>query len=64
MYSFLVGGYLPGTNIQLSFQAYLAIMTLLGGSGAVVWIELKRHLLGQAVFVRQPLHASRLHHRG
>ncbi|HSX45638.1 MAG TPA: hypothetical protein VLG27_01370 [Candidatus Saccharimonadia bacterium] len=39
MYSLLVGGFLPGTNIQLSFQAYLAIMTLLMGGVSIFRIE-------------------------
>lgn len=64
MYSFLVGGFVPGTNVQLSFQTYLAIMSLLVGSISIVWIEKRRHYLAAATIqLRQPLHASQLHQR-
>lgn len=63
MYSFIVGGFLPGTNVQISFQAYLAIM-ILGGGLTVAWIERRRQVFTSVVSrSRQPLPASQLHHR-
>jgi hypothetical protein len=64
MYSLLVLGLIPGTNIQLSFWAWLIIMPLL----AVLGLLLKpyiRHLVewGKAVPPRLPLSASQLHRR-
>ena len=68
MYSFLVLGLIPGTNIQISFQAWLAIVAVL----AIAVVKLKsqtlRHLRrviqwGKATAPRQTLHASQLHQR-
>ena len=58
MYNFLVGGYLPGTNIQLSFQLYVGLMTLIIGVIAIYQIE-----RGQRPTTHAPLHASQLHLR-
>jgi len=64
LYSFLVLGYIPGTNIQLSFQAILALEVIMAGTAAIGWIELQRRLFGWAnQTIRQPLHASQLHLR-
>lgn len=64
MYGLLVGGYLPGTNIQLSFQAYLALMALLVGGTSYY----KAHRQFLVAHLSQPLqrhalHASQLHRR-
>ncbi len=64
MYNFLVLGLVPGTNIAISFQAWLIITA---GLLAVLFIfrPLLRHLLelGQANAKRLPLPASQLHQR-
>ena len=64
MYTFLVLGLIPGTNIQLSLQAWLGIMAGL----AVAFVKLKpyAHRLvqwGQATAPRTIVHASQLHRR-
>lgn len=67
MGNFIVGGFVPGTDIQFSFQAYLAIMTVLFGMVSLTWLELKHRSFRRAavpILIRQPLHASQLHLRG
>ena len=64
MYSFIVLGIVPGTNIQISFLAWvvatmLAIVALSG-----VWLGLKRRPLDIKISSHLPLHASQLHLRG
>jgi hypothetical protein len=64
MYSLLVLGLIPGTNIQLSFWAWLIIMPLL----AALSLRLKPHIRhfiawGKAAPPRLPLSASQLHRR-
>jgi hypothetical protein len=64
MYDLIVGGFIPGTNIQISLQAYLAIITLLLGSSAIIWIENKnRIIIVEALPVRVTLNANDLHYR-
>lgn len=64
LYNFLVLGYVPGTNIQLSFQAVMGLVVILMGAASIVWIELRhRRLSWQPAMIRQPLDASRLHRR-
>lgn len=64
LYNFLVLGYIPGTNIQLSFQAVMALVVIFMGAASIVWIELRHHRLSwQPAMIRQPLPASRLHQR-
>lgn len=71
MYTFLVLGLIPGTNIQINFYAWIVIM--LGLAAAIykfrvriarVLHELWRELEGAEPRRPQPLHASRLHLRG
>jgi hypothetical protein len=65
MYNFIVGGYLPGTDIQLSFQASVAVITILFGIAGIIWIEYKQRIVSRSInSLRQPLHASQLHQRG
>ena len=59
MYNVLVLGYVPGTNIQISFQAWLGIAVVLVGALAILYVERRQH---QTPF-RLPLPASRLHVR-
>ncbi len=64
MYSFLVLGLVPGTNVQISFQGWLVLMAVLAVATPVMWSGLKRRLLAyQPVVLRTPLDASQLHHR-
>lgn len=66
MGNFIVGGFVPGTDIQFGFLAYLTFMSGLFGVIGLIWFGLKRHESRQdmiAVYVRQPLHASQLHRR-
>ncbi len=64
MYNFIVLGQVPGTNVQISFQAWLVLMALLAIMTPVVWAQLKRRWQElEAVIERQPLHASQLHQR-
>lgn len=64
MYAFLVLGLVPGTNIQISFQAWLVMLALspLLGLALRPYLRqlLKRGLAGPA---RLPLPASQLHCR-
>lgn len=64
MYSLLVLGIIPGTNIQLSFQAWLAVAVAV----AFAWPKLKAPVLelvelGKAPTPHVPQHASELHRR-
>lgn len=64
LYSFLVLGYVPGTNIQLSFQAIMGLFVILVGCASIVWIEFQRRHRPRSVSrLRLPLHASQLHLR-
>jgi hypothetical protein len=60
MYSFIVLGIIPGTDIQIGFTGWLAIT-------ALAWplYKLSRRQLEQYVLAHQPvgLHASQLHQR-
>lgn len=42
MGDFIVGGYIPGTNLQLSFQLWLAIFAVFIAFGRYVYKENKR----------------------
>lgn len=63
MYNFLVLGYIPGTNIQLSFNAIIGLFTVIAGVSAIVMIELHRRRLLTPLRLRSPLHANSLHLR-
>ncbi|MGC1177130.1 MAG: hypothetical protein WA843_03605 [Candidatus Saccharimonadales bacterium] len=64
MNSFLVLGQVPGTNIQISFQAWLTILGMLLIVAAKFRPHAQRALRqNQADSLRQPLHASQLHQR-
>ena len=69
MYSLLVLGLIPGTNIQISFWAWIGLMI-----GLVLAFMLSRHRLANFLAdswkrlyyvdgARHPLHASQLHSR-
>lgn len=72
MYTFLVLGLIPGTNIQIGFWSWIIIMAALG----VVFRRYKHHLIKHVdawwhkfdedleSLPHEPLHANRLHLRG
>jgi uncharacterized membrane protein YhaH (DUF805 family) len=64
MQTFFVLGLIPGTNIQISFQAWLGIMAFLISTIAIY----RRRLHGRnetfsSQWQRSLLHASQLHQR-
>lgn len=64
MYSFLVLGLIPGTNIQISFQAWLVIMPLLAVFLFMLRVPLRRIIeLGKATAPHEAIDANLLHHR-
>lgn len=65
MYSLLVLGIVPGTNIQITFQGWLSLFGSLVVAAALAQYYRQNLALQQAAArVRVPLHASQLHHRG
>ncbi len=65
MYSFLILGRVPGTNITISFEVWLIIMTVIGYATYRYWPRIKQlvHDLEMRALARKPLHASQLHRR-
>lgn len=63
MYSFLVLGLIPGTNISISFQAWLVLGGLLLAARPAYKLYLRCQALMTESMVRQPLPASQLHQR-
>ncbi|HUA13058.1 MAG TPA: hypothetical protein VL989_00985 [Candidatus Sulfotelmatobacter sp.] len=63
MYNFIVGGYLPGTGIQISFQLYVAFLTIAIGGGAIAWIEYQERVVKPNLSHKSNLDASALHSR-
>ncbi|HUY85285.1 MAG TPA: hypothetical protein VMU97_02095 [Candidatus Dormibacteraeota bacterium] len=64
MYSFLVLGIIPGTNIQLSLQAWLVIIAVLPFVAPRLKAPVRELIeLGKAPTPHLPQHASQLHHR-
>ncbi|HVV26311.1 MAG TPA: hypothetical protein VHC21_04790 [Candidatus Saccharimonadales bacterium] len=69
MYTFLVLGLIPGTNIQINFYAWIIIMIGLGISAYRLRPRVVRYLSNwwhqfDEAEPRQPLHANQLHLRG
>lgn len=69
MYTFLVLGLIPGTNIQINFYAWIIIMIGLGISAYRLRPRIVRHISNwwhqfDEVQRRRPLHANQLHLRG
>lgn len=62
MYDFLVGGYLPGTNIQISLQGWLVITSVILCLAYYVWTKHRPHFQLFAA-KNAPLPASELHYR-
>lgn len=63
MYSFLVLGLIPGTSIQISFQAWLDMVAAMPIVAALIKLCWYRHPATAAASIRQPLHSSQLHRR-
>ncbi len=63
MYSFLVLGIIPGTNVAISFQAWLASVSSLALTIYCFRRGLRGLLSREFGLVRQPLVASQLHQR-
>ncbi len=63
MYTFLVLGQIPGTNIQISFQVWLVILAglVLAVMAFTLSLRVRRAFKRQAMRLRQPLSASQLH---
>jgi hypothetical protein len=64
MYSVLVLGMIPGTHIQVSFQAWLAVTTILSGIISILWLEHKNKQNALWLPAHYPKHANQLHQRG
>lgn len=70
MYTFLVLGLIPGTNIQINFWAWIIIMVGLAIAGyrlrtrIVGYVKAWWDQLDGTQTTREPLHASQLHLRG
>lgn len=70
MYSFIVLGLIPGTNIQINFWAWIIIMIGLTVTAYKLRFRVVRLVsnwwgqLDNEAETRQPLHASQLHLRG
>jgi hypothetical protein len=64
MYSFLVLGIIPGTNLQITFQVWLNTIGLLLIGLAFRILYANRHQIELALQpVRVPLHAREIHAR-
>jgi hypothetical protein len=63
MYTFLVLGIVPGTNIAISFQAWLDILAILACLALVYRKPLRRLWESSKQAIRRPLPASQLHLR-
>jgi hypothetical protein len=69
MYSFIVLGQIPGTNLHLSFEAWLLLMTAAVYAVYRYWPNIKKFSedffreLENPIKPRQGLHASQLHQR-
>ncbi len=64
MYSFLVLGRVPGTNLQISFQNWLVLAAVLAFAAIVIKLQITFRSEAYATATsRVPLHASRLHQR-
>lgn len=64
MYSFLVLGLIPGTNLQITFQDWLNIILLTIAGSGIALLYLRRHqLLDDLYIVHRPVPAWQLHQR-
>lgn len=63
MYSVMVLGLIPGTNVQISFVAWLIITIVLSVGSSIIWLEYKRRQSEIWLPAHYPKHASQLHQR-
>lgn len=65
MYSFLILGKIPGTNISISFEVWLIMMVGICYATYRHWPRIKQFVddLEKRLLARKPLHASELHRR-
>ncbi len=65
MYSFFILGRIPGTNISISFEAWLIIMAVVGFAAYRYWPRINKFVRDteQRLLARKPLHANQLHRR-
>ena len=61
MYTFLVLGLIPGTNLQITFKTWLDLVGLI--IVALLSYKLHNDHLARLPLARRPLHASQLHRR-
>jgi hypothetical protein len=64
VYSVLVLGLIPGTNIQISFLAWLVITTIVCALASIAWLEYKHRQSELWLPAHYPKHATQLHQRG
>lgn len=64
MSSFIVLGLIPGTNIQIGFWAYIAVLLVGVGIYFAVRYKLNRRYFDEMLAVHFPVEASQLHFRG
>jgi hypothetical protein len=63
MYSFLILGIVPGTNLQINFQGWLNLAGLVLSTAVLLRLYRQHQLLTTIFAPRLPLHASQLHQR-
>jgi hypothetical protein len=64
MYSVLVLGLIPGTNIEISFQAWLLVTGFLFLFISIAWLEYKQRKNVIWLPAHYPKDANQLHQRG
>lgn|SRR5487761_1179745 len=55
MYEFIVGGFIPGTNIQMSFEAYILSLVSIALISLIIWIEFNREIKAIYNFIKMVL---------
>jgi hypothetical protein len=63
MYSLLLLGIVPGTNLQINFQGWLNLTGLIFAGAMLYRLRQQHQRLTMANAPRRPLHASQLHQR-
>jgi hypothetical protein len=69
MYNFIILGQIPGTNLHLSFEAWILLMSAVTYAVYRYWPNIKKYSddffneLLNPIHPRQGLHASQLHQR-
>lgn len=63
MYSFIVLGLIPGTNIQIGFWAYLAIAVIATAIYFAIKYRVNHNSFEEMLSAHMPVEASQLHYR-